>query len=125
MTNRGNDRRRGDLWSEQHGRLEALFEREGAHVSVHEARTEAAAPSLLGGQQAGQGGFADVPDNTRILGAAKVTGSLAPGWTLAAPAWLLLIAALPVPPPAVPFAQPVGGGLARWRSQRGRDALDD
>ena len=32
---------------------------------------------------AGAGGFADIPDNTRILGAAKVTGSLAPGWTLA------------------------------------------
>ncbi len=27
--------------------------------------------------------WADVPDNTRILGAAKVTGSVAPGWTLA------------------------------------------
>ena len=32
---------------------------------------------------AGAGGFADVPDNTRILGAAKVTGSVAQGWTLA------------------------------------------
>jgi len=32
---------------------------------------------------ASQDGFADIPDNTRILGAAKVTGSVAPGWTLA------------------------------------------
>jgi hypothetical protein len=29
------------------------------------------------------GEYADVPDNTRILGAAKITGSVAPGWTLA------------------------------------------
>jgi hypothetical protein len=29
------------------------------------------------------GAYADVPENTRILGAAKVTGSVAPGWTLA------------------------------------------
>jgi len=27
--------------------------------------------------------YADIPENTQILGAAKVTGSLAPGWTLA------------------------------------------
>ncbi len=30
------------------------------------------------------GGYADVPDNTAILGAAKLTGSVAKGWTLAA-----------------------------------------
>jgi hypothetical protein len=29
------------------------------------------------------GAYADVPDNTQILGAAKVTGSIAPGWTIA------------------------------------------
>jgi len=29
------------------------------------------------------GTYADVPDNTQILGAAKVTGTIAPGWTLA------------------------------------------
>jgi hypothetical protein len=29
------------------------------------------------------GTFADVPDNTQILGAAKLTGQVAPGWTLA------------------------------------------
>ena len=33
---------------------------------------------------AGDGGYADVPDNTAILGAAKLTGSVAKGWTLAA-----------------------------------------
>jgi len=32
---------------------------------------------------AAAGGFAKVPDNTTILGAAKLTGSLAKGWTLA------------------------------------------
>jgi hypothetical protein len=32
---------------------------------------------------AGQDGFADIRDNTRILGAAKVTGTVAPRWTLA------------------------------------------
>ena len=32
---------------------------------------------------AGAGGFADIPQSTRILGAAKVTGTVAPGWTLA------------------------------------------
>jgi hypothetical protein len=32
---------------------------------------------------AGAGGFADIPQSTRILGAAKVTGTLAPRWTLA------------------------------------------
>jgi hypothetical protein len=30
-----------------------------------------------------RGDFADVPDNTRILGAGKLTGQVAPGWTLA------------------------------------------
>ncbi len=29
-----------------------------------------------------RGSFADVPDNTRILGAGKLTGQVAPGWTL-------------------------------------------
>jgi len=33
---------------------------------------------------AGDSGFAQVPDNTAILGAAKLTGSVAKGWTLAA-----------------------------------------
>ena len=33
---------------------------------------------------AGDSGFAKVPDNTAILGAAKLTGSVARGWTLAA-----------------------------------------
>jgi hypothetical protein len=35
------------------------------------------------GNAFGAGEFADVPDNTRLLGAAKVTGSIAPGWTVA------------------------------------------
>ena len=35
------------------------------------------------GNAFGAGEYADVPDNTRLLGAAKVTGSIAPGWTVA------------------------------------------
>ena len=31
-----------------------------------------------------RGSFADVPDNTQILGAGKLTGQIAPGWTLSA-----------------------------------------
>jgi len=35
------------------------------------------------GNAYGAGAYADVPQNTQILGAAKVTGTVAPGWTLA------------------------------------------
>jgi hypothetical protein len=35
------------------------------------------------GNAFGAGEYADVPDNTRLLGAAKITGSIAPGWTVA------------------------------------------
>jgi uncharacterized protein DUF5916/cellulose/xylan binding protein with CBM9 domain len=44
------------------------------------------APQGAGNAQAaaGDSGFSQVPDNTAILGAAKLTGSLARGWTLAA-----------------------------------------
>lgn len=54
--------------------------------SLFYSRRIGRAPQGAGNAQtaAGDGGFSRVPDNAAILGAAKLTGSLGKGWTLAA-----------------------------------------
>ncbi len=51
--------------------------------SLFYSRRIGRAPQGAGNAYA-RGSFADVPDNTQILGAGKLTGQVAPGWTLSA-----------------------------------------
>ena len=55
-------------------------------VGLFYSRRIGRAPQGAGNAQAaaGDSGYSKVPDNTAILGAAKLTGSIAKGWTLAA-----------------------------------------
>ena len=68
------------------GNMSCFFCSNTSSISLFYPRRIGRAPQGAGNADAAAGGngFAKVPDNTAILGAAKLTGSVARGWTLAA-----------------------------------------
>lgn len=68
------------------GNMNCFFCSNTSTISLFYPRRIGRAPQGAGNAQAaaGDNGFSKVPDNTAILGAAKLTGSVGKGWTLAA-----------------------------------------